>query len=100
MAKGYILANVEVRDADAYEAYRSQTAAIVANHGGRFLVRGGAVRMLEGDLKLGRVVVLEFPSVEAAQAFYDSPEYQAVLPHRTRNARSDLAIIEGWVEAD
>ena len=95
--KGYVIANVHVTDAAGYEAYRSRTAEIIACHGGRFLVRGGAVEVREGDPGIGRLVVLEFESVEAARTFYDSPEYQAVVPIREANAESSLCIVEGAV---
>ena len=93
--KGYVIANVSVEDAAAYEPYRSQTAAIIAQYGGRILVRGGAVEAREGEPGIDRLVILEFPSVDAARTFYDSPEYQAILPIRFENARSTLVIAEG-----
>ena len=93
--KGYVVANVSVADAAAYEGYRSRTASIIAQYGGRFLVRGGAVEVREGDPGIGRLVILEFPSVAAARTFYDSPEYQAILPIRQANAESTLCIVEG-----
>ncbi len=93
--KGYVIANVSVEDAAAYEGYRSQTAAIIERYGGRFLVRGGAVEVREGDPGISRLVILEFPSVEAARTFYDSPEYQAILPIRLENAASTFVIVEG-----
>ena len=95
MAKGYVIANISVEDPAGYEGYRSQTAAIIEKYGGRFLVRGGAIEAKEGEPATGRLVVLEFPSVEAARIFYDSPEYQAILPIRFRNASSTLIIVEG-----
>lgn len=93
--KGYVIANVSVEDAAAYEGYRSRTAAIIERYGGRFLVRGGAVEVREGDPGISRLVILEFPSVAAAQTFYDSPEYQAILPIRLDTASSTLVIAEG-----
>ena len=93
--KGYVIANVSVEDAAAYEGYRSKTAAIIERYGGRFLVRGGAVEVREGDPGISRLVILEFPSVTAAQTFYDSPEYQAILPIRLDTASSTLVIAEG-----
>ena len=93
--KGYVIANVEVRDAEGYEAYRSQTAEIIARYGGRFLVRGGAVEVREGEPGISRLVVLEFPDMTAARTFYDSPEYQAILPHRTANSTATLFLAEG-----
>jgi uncharacterized protein (DUF1330 family) len=93
--KGYVIANVSVEDAAAYEAYRSRTAAIIERYGGHILVRGGAIEVREGDPGIGRLVILEFPGVEAARTFYDSPEYQAILPIRQANAESTLCIVEG-----
>jgi uncharacterized protein (DUF1330 family) len=95
MAKGYVIANVSVEDAAGYEGYRSQTASIIERYGGRFLVRGAAVEVKEGEPGIDRLVILEFPSVEAARTFYDSPEYQAVLPIRFENASSTLVIAQG-----
>lgn len=93
--KGYVIANIHVRDADGYEAYRSQTAEVIAKYGGRFLVRGGAVEVREGDPGIARFVILEFPDMAAARAFYDSPDYQAILPHRTANSEGTLFLVEG-----
>ena len=93
--KGYVIANIDVRDADGYEAYRSRTADVIAKHGGRFLVRGGKVEVREGDPGISRFVVLEFPDMAAARAFYDSPDYQAILPHRTANSSGTLFLVEG-----
>ena len=93
--KGYIVANVTVEDAAAYEAYRSKVEGIIERHGGRYLVRGGAVEVREGEPGIARLVILEFPSVEAARAFYDSADYQAILPIRTANAAATLIIAEG-----
>jgi uncharacterized protein (DUF1330 family) len=93
--KGYLIANVDVADEAGYESYRSQTGAVVERHGGRFLVRGGALDVLEGDPGIARLVVLEFPSVEAAHAFYASADYQAILPLRTAYAEASLFIVEG-----
>jgi uncharacterized protein (DUF1330 family) len=93
--KGYIVANVSVADADAYEAYRSQVSPIITRYGGRYLVRGGAVDVREGDPGISRLVILEFPSVEAARTFYDSPDYQAIVPIRQASAESTLIIAAG-----
>lgn len=97
MPKGYVIASIDVTDADAYDAYRSRTPGVIAQHGGRFIVRGGAVTPLEGDMGLkGRLVILEFPTVEAARRFYDSPEYQEVIPLRTRASQGALVLAEGF----
>ena len=93
--KGYVVANVHVENPSAYEDYRSRTAEVIAQYGGRILVRGGTVEVVEGDPGIGRLVILEFPSVEAAWRFYESPEYQAILPDRLNNATSTLFVVNG-----
>ena len=93
--KGYVVANVKVEDAAGYEAYRSRTAEVIAQYGGRFLVRGGEVEVIEGDPGIARLIILEFPSVEAAHRFYQSPEYQAILPDRLTSASSTLFVVNG-----
>jgi uncharacterized protein (DUF1330 family) len=91
----YLIANVDVHDPDAYEAYRSQTGAIVERHGGRFIVRGGNVHVLEGEPNAHRLVIIEFPDLAAARGFYDSPAYQEIIPLRTVASQGALLIVEG-----
>ena len=69
---------------------------MIARYGGRYLVRGGALHPVEGDLGLHRFIVLESPSVEDARRFYDSPEYAPLLELRRRSATTEPAIVEGW----
>jgi uncharacterized protein (DUF1330 family) len=76
--------------------YRSKVQATLDLYGGRFLARGGAVDIREGDWKPERLVVIEFPSIEEARDWYDSPEYQAIVGLRTRNSETDLVFIEGY----
>jgi uncharacterized protein (DUF1330 family) len=95
MSKGYVLAKVAVRDAKAYEGYRSRVLPTIEAHGGSFLVRAGAANVKEGGWTNPRLVVLEFPSVAAAEAWYGSAAYQAILPLRTANADSDVVIVAG-----
>jgi uncharacterized protein (DUF1330 family) len=86
---------VSVDDPQAYEAYRSANAKAFAKYGARFLVRGGAQEVVEGELR-PRAVVIEFPSIEAARACYVSPEYQAAMALRTPVSMADICIVEGW----
>jgi uncharacterized protein (DUF1330 family) len=72
---GYLIANIEVTDAAGFEEYRQKVMPVIAQFGGRYIVRGGDLRRLEGNLPINRLVVLEFPTLEAAQRFYDSAEY-------------------------
>ena len=91
----YIIARVEVTDPAAYEGYRARTPGVIAQYGGRFVVRGGRVETLEGPAETRRLVVLEFADMAAARRFYDSPEYQAILPLRLATSRGDVIVVEG-----
>ena len=90
----YLIARITVTDPDAYVAYSSQTAALAEKFGGRFLVKGGAMTRLEGQGP-DRHVVVEFPDRAAAEAWYASPEYRAILPIALRASRRDLVIVDG-----
>ncbi len=68
MPKAYVIAEIDVHDLDAYKSYIAQAPISVADYGGRYLVRAGAVEVLEGDAPLPRVVMLEFPSMAQAKA--------------------------------
>ena len=91
----YVIANVEVTDAVTYERYRKDVPATIEQYGGRFLVRGGAVTALEGEFQPKRIVILEFPSVERAQAWWDSPEYRPLRALRQSASRGDLFVVAG-----
>ena len=91
-----MVAQIEIHDPSGYDAYRSRTGAVIERFGGRFLVRGGTLHPLEGDPDFSRLVVIEFPDLAAAQGFYDSADYQELIPHRTTNASSMLLIAEGF----
>ena len=91
----YIIAEVEVSDPETYATYRAQTPGVIAQYGGRFIVRGGAAETLEGDVPPGRLVVIEFPDTAAARRFYESPEYQAIVGIRHQAAKSRLVLVEG-----
>ena len=94
--KGYWIGHVTVDDPQAYQAYREANAVPFAKFGARFLVRGGAQEVVEGDLR-PRAVVIEFPSLEAARACYLSPEYQRAMALRTPVSIADLCIVEGYL---
>ena len=94
----YVIANVDVHDAEAYEAYRSRTLETVQAHGGRFIVRGGAIDVLEGIPVVRRLVIIEFADREAARGWYDSPDYQAIIPLRTTTSEGALFIVDGIAE--
>ncbi|MEY2688608.1 MAG: hypothetical protein RL375_2806 [Pseudomonadota bacterium] len=91
----YIYANIEVTDPVAYEQYRARVPALIAAHGGRYLVRGGASRVLEGATNLQRQVILEFPDMAALEAFYFSPEYQELVAIRQSASTGHLIAVQG-----
>ena len=91
----YLFANVEVTDPAEYERYRQQVPATIAAHGGRYLVRGGATEMLEGEGVPARVVILEFPDMATLKRWYHSPGYQKLLAIRVRSTRSTVTAIDG-----
>lgn len=92
---GYIVAHLRVTDADAFDLYRQRVPEVIHRFGGRYLVRGGAVEPLEGEWPVERLVILQFDSVADARAFYDSPQYQELIPLRQAGAEGTLAIVEG-----
>jgi uncharacterized protein (DUF1330 family) len=91
----YIYADVEVTDPTAYETYRQQVPGLIAAHGGRYLVRGGAVEVLEGDRVPRRQVILEFPDMAHLKAFYTSPQYKTLIAIRQGASMGSLVAIEG-----
>lgn len=95
MAKGYWIANVDVHEAEAYERYKAANAEPFARHGARFLVRAGRHAVREGSAR-PRIVVIEFPSYEAAVACYEDPAYQEAKAIRAAVSEGDLVIAEGY----
>ena len=91
----YFIANIEVTDPVEYEEYRRRVPPIIAAHGGRYLARGGAIALLEGQSIPHGLVVLEFPDMAKLRAFYESPEYRPLIAIRQRGARSSLLAVEG-----
>lgn len=91
----YVINDMEVTDPVTFEQYKQLSPATVALYGGRFLVRGGACTGAEGGWQPQRLVVLEFPSVERARAWLDSPEYAAARRLRQASTRSRIVIVEG-----
>ena len=76
--------------------YRRRVQATLDLYGGRFLVRGGPVEFREGAWKPERLVVIEFPSLERARDWYDSPGYQEIRQLRTQNSETDFVLVEGY----
>ena len=83
----------------AFEGYRLAVPPLIARHGGRYLVRGGETRQMEGTRPWSRVVVLEFPSRAAAEAFYADPDYAPLLALRLACTDSDMVMVDGYAPA-
>ena len=91
----YIIALVNITDPQKYQEYAKLAGPAGAKFGSKFVVRGGAKTALEGDIPFQRIVVNEFPDVETAKRFYNSPEYQAARQRRLGAADFHMVIVEG-----
>jgi uncharacterized protein (DUF1330 family) len=95
MPKAYVIVDINVTDPVQYEQYRALAGPAVEAGGGRFIVRGGATEVLEGDRVPNRVVILEFPSMDAARAWYESPQYVEARAAREGAATGSFIAVEG-----
>jgi uncharacterized protein (DUF1330 family) len=93
--KAYVIATMTITDQARYDRYRAQVVATLAPFGATFLVRGGAFAVKEGSFPHARVVVLEFPSRQAAEDWYASPAYQAIIADRLQASTGTVVIADG-----
>jgi uncharacterized protein (DUF1330 family) len=91
----YVLAHIDVTDPENYKEYIRMSPESIHQYGGRFLARGPAPEVLEGGWTPKRLVLLEFPSVEQARAWWNSPEYAPAKAKRQATSRGELIIIPG-----
>jgi len=91
----YVVYQGEVTDADRYEVYKAKAAETITAAGGRYVVRGGRTEVLEGDPPAGRTVILEFPTMEAAIAWYRGDAYREARQLREGAARARMYVVEG-----
>jgi len=91
----YAIVRVTVTDPEKYDHYKTLSPIAVEAYGGTFIARGGPSEVLEGEPDDRRVVLLEFPSMEAARTFYDSPEYLEAREARAGAAEMHMQIVEG-----
>lgn len=94
----YIIVETDIHDPEQYERYKQASPGAVAAGGGRFVVRGGELAVLEGDWRPKRLVMLEFEDLEAAKRFYASPEYQEAKRLREGAANLNMVAVEGIAE--
>ena len=94
MPKGYLVANIRVKDKEKFAAFSGMAARVIKAHGGKVLARGPGAERHEGSVE-GIVMMIEFDSIDAARTFYLSDEYQAAKAVRDACSETDLMIIEG-----
>lgn len=92
----YIIVDVEVHDPVQYEDYKKLTPISLAKYQGKFVVRGGNTKTLEGGWDPQRIVVLEFPNSELANSWWASEEYAPAKALRHRTAKSKMILVEGY----
>jgi uncharacterized protein (DUF1330 family) len=93
--KAYIIVDVKIKDQQRYEDYKKLTPASLKPFDGKFIARGGQTETLEGDWQPGRVVILEFPSIEKAKAWWSSDIYAPAKALRQATAVSRMIVVEG-----
>ena len=91
----YVIVDSHVTDPEQYAAYREAAGPAVEAYGGRFVVRGGEMEVLEGDWQPTRVVVVEFADLETVHRWYESPEYRYARALREGAARMKMLAVEG-----
>ncbi|MBV9748787.1 MAG: DUF1330 domain-containing protein [Acetobacteraceae bacterium] len=91
----YVINDMDVTDPDLLEQYKRLSPATIQQYGGRFLVRGGALDVLEGEWRPKRLVILEFPDVERAKAWANSAEYAPAKQLRQQASRSNIVVVDG-----
>jgi len=91
----YVIVETDIHDPEQYEQYKAASPAAVAGGGGRFVARGGELAVFEGDWNPSRLVILEFPDLETAKAWYASEQYQAAKQLRDGAARLNMVAVEG-----
>jgi uncharacterized protein (DUF1330 family) len=91
----YAIIDVEIFDIGEYMDYMKLVRPLIAGAGGRYLARGGELRIYDGDYQPGRLVIVEFPSLDALDTFYRSDEFKAVKILRDRCSRTNLVGVQG-----
>lgn len=91
----YVIVEIDVTDPARYEDYKAAASATIAQHGGKYLVRGGRAELLEGEGAPRRIVVLEFPTLDQAKGWFHSSEYLPAKKIRQESARARMIVVEG-----
>jgi uncharacterized protein (DUF1330 family) len=91
----YVIVDIDVHDPERYREYAARAPATIERYGGRYLARGGAVDVREGDWQPGRLVLVEFPDAEAARRWHESEEYRPLRELREQASSARLVVTEG-----
>lgn len=91
----YIISDVTIHDETNARDYRERAARSIAQHGGKYLARAGAIEVLEGAWSPRAIIIVEFPDVERARAWYRSAEYAEALKFRDAALDRDLILVDG-----
>lgn len=91
----YVIVDITIRDATTYEAYKELAPPSIAKYGGRYVIRGGTTKVLEGGWTPNRFVMLEFASAERAEAWWGSPEYAKAKALRQSCSSANMILVEG-----
>ncbi len=92
---GYVYFQEDVFDHERFEEYKKQSVKSITQYGGKFIVRGGEIQVLEGDFNFSRVVIIEFPSVQVARDWYESEEYAAAKALRLEISKGEAVLVAG-----
>jgi uncharacterized protein (DUF1330 family) len=91
----YVIFDVDILDMPRYQEFMKDVKPAIEAAGGRYLARGGAHRVYEGDWQPRRIVLFEFPSIDAFERFYDGPVYRELKPIRDACSSARLVAVEG-----
>ena len=91
----YLVVDIDVTNQTQFEEYKKLAPAAIAKYGGRYLIRGGAYEVIEGNWRPQRLTIVEFDSMDKAKAFYTSPEYQVAIKARAGAANFKALLVQG-----
>ena len=91
----YVIVDSHITNLEAMQEYIDKVGATLQPHGGQPIIAGTNIEAVEGDWKPSRLVVVAFPNMDAAKAWYNSPAYQEILPIRTANTDDKIILVEG-----
>jgi len=91
----FMIVDVDIKDMDIYRKYMEQVKPLIEKFGGKYLVRGGELDVLEGSWSPTRIVLVEFKDIDTIRAFFDSPEYEPLKQIRRSCSTIDVTAVEG-----